>query len=491
MKRPVRPWNGIKSHWPFAALLAAGLGGCVSVSPDAGMDGVAALTRERIAVETVKQTSEESEAQARARVAHLLKQPLNGGRAVQIALLNNRHLQAAYNELGISEAQFVQAALPPNPTISVARLAASLEREIERQILVNLFGLITQPSRQKISEAKIRQAQMRAASETLKIAAQARSAYYRAVASRQMVGFLQQANVNARTVSQLFKQLGETGAVNKIDQAREHVFYAELAAQLGKARMDQTVDHERLIRALGLWGKQTNMRLPSTLPALPKAARNRPDVEREAVLRNIAIHMAKAELDATILSLGLTNATRFISVLELKGISAYESARHRDPVSGAVEKEKASWRGVELEIQIPIFDFGQSRKREAEETYARAFNLLAAQAVDVRSYARENYARYRGAYDLARHYQRHILPLRKIISDESLLRYNTMIVDILPVLAEARQRVAANMQAINARCDFWLAEADLRAAIVGGGAGGAGEAASGPVMVSAGASGGH
>lgn len=474
-----------------AAAMAAILTGCVSVSPDAGMSHVAALTQERIGAAPFKQASPGDEALAIERVAKLLRQPMTAGRAVQIALLNNRHLQAAYNELGISEAQFVQAALPPSPTISVARLAASLEREIERQILVNLFGLITQPSRQKISEAKIRQAQMRAANETLKIAAQARRAYYQAVASRQMTGFLQQANVNARTVSQLFKQLGESGAVNKLDQAREHVFYAELAAQLGKARMDQTADHERLIRALGLWGKQTSMRLPSALPALPKAARNRPDVEREALLRNISIHMAKAELDATILSLGLTNATRFISVLELKGISAYESARHVNSVTGAVEKEKTSWRGVELELQIPIFDFGQTRQREAEETYARAFNLLAAQAVDVRSYARENHARYRGAYDLARHYQRHILPLRKIISDESLLRYNAMIVDIMPVLAEARQRVASNMQAINARRDFWLAEADLQGAIIGGGAGGAGEAAGGPVMVSAGASGGH
>lgn len=474
-----------------AAALAALLAGCASVSPDAGMNHVAALTQERIGITPLKQNSAEMEALAAEHVAKLLRQPLTAARAVQIALLNNRHLQAAYNDLGISEAQFVQAALPPSPTISVARLAASLEREIERQILVNLFGLITQPSRQKISEAKIRQAQLRAAQETLKIAAQARSAYYRAVASRQMTGFLQQANVNARTVSQLFKKLGETGAVNKLDQAREHVFYAELAAQLGAARMEQSAAQERLIRALGLWGKQTGLRLPAALPPLPKAARNRPDAEREAVLRNIAIHMAKAELDATILSLGLTNATRFISVLELKGVSAYESARHRDPVSGAVGKEKASWRGVELELQIPLFDFGETRKREAEETYARAFNQLAAQAVDVRSYAREYYARYRGAYDLARHYQRHILPLRKIISDESLLRYNAMIVDILPVLAEARQRVASNMQAINAQRDFWLAEADLQAAIVGGGAGGAGEAAGGPVMVSSGAAAGH
>jgi outer membrane protein TolC len=468
-------------------VLALALGGCMSISPDGGMVQVAALTHERIGVAPIKLADAASEAETGERVKALLRKPLTSARAVQIALLHNRHLQAAYNELGIAEAQYVQAALPPSPTVSVARISASLEREIERQVLVNLLGLLTQPSRQKIAEARIRQAQMRAASETLKIAAQARSAYYRAVASRQMTGFLQQANTNARTVSQLFKKLGETGAVNKLDQAREHVFYAELAGQLAKARMDHAADLERLNRTLGLWGGDTRNRIPALLPALPAKPRMRPDVEREAIARNIAIAMAKAELDATILSLGLTNATRFVNVLELRGMASYESARTRDPVTGLAGKEVERRRGLEIELQIPIFDFGATRKREAEQTYARAFNLLAAQAVDVRSLAREAYTRYRGAHDLARHYRRAILPLRKVISDESLLRYNAMIVDIFPVLAEARQRVASNLQAINALRDFWLADADLRAAIVGGGMSAVGEGPAGSVMAAAGA----
>lgn len=458
------------------------LGGCMSASPDGGMEQVAALTRARIGIAPIKITDPTNEADTRERLKMLLRQPLTSARTVQIALLHNRHLQAAFNDLGIAEAQFVQAALPPSPTVSLARIATSLEREIERQVLVNLLGLITQPARQKIAEARIRQAQMRAANETLKVAVQARSAYYRAVASRQLVGYLQQANTNARIVSQLFRKLGESGAVNKLDQAREHVFYAELAAQLAKARMDHAADLERLTRTLGLWSGEARLKLPATLPPLPRNARMRKDVEREAIRDNIAIAIAKAELDATVQSLGLSKATRFVNVLELSGIATYESARSRDPVTGIAAKEVERRRGIELELQIPIFDFGATRQREAEQTYARAFNLLAAQAIDVRSLAREAYVRYRGAYDLARHYRRAIAPLRKIISDESLLRYNAMIVDIFPVLSEARQSVGSNMQAISALRDFWLAEVGLRAALVGGGTSADGGAATGPVM---------
>ncbi len=56
-----------------------------------------------------------------------------------------------------------------------------------------------------------------------------------------------------------------------------------------------------------------------------------------------------------------------------------------------------------------------------------------------------------------------MLPLRKIISDEMLLRYNAMQVDVFSLLAEARQRIASNTAAIAAERDFWLAEADLGA----------------------------
>jgi outer membrane protein TolC len=99
----------------------------------------------------------------------------------------------------------------------------------------------------------------------------------------------------------------------------------------------------------------------------------------------------------------------------------------------------------------------------------QAVNRLVARAVDVRSEAREAYQAYRAAYDIAQHYRRDVLPLRKIISDEMLLRYNAMQVDVFSLLAEARQRIASNTAAIAAERDFWLASADLGAAIDGGG----------------------
>jgi outer membrane protein TolC len=125
--------------------------------------------------------------------------------------------------------------------------------------------------------------------------------------------------------------------------------------------------------------------------------------------------------------------------------------------------------GFDVQLQIPLFDFGEVRVREAEANYMQEVNRLLELAVNVRSQARDAYRTYRSVYDIASHYQREVLPLRKIISDETLLRYNSMLIDVFAVLAEARQRIAATITAIEAKRDLWLATVDLKAAVAGGG----------------------
>jgi outer membrane protein TolC len=117
----------------------------------------------------------------------------------------------------------------------------------------------------------------------------------------------------------------------------------------------------------------------------------------------------------------------------------------------------------------------------------QAVNHLTERAVNVRSEARDAYRVYRSTYDVARHYQSEILPLRQIISEETLLRYNAMQIDVFALLAEARQRIAANTAAIDARRDFWLATVNLAAAVVGGGASAAVTEASGTMAAAPGA----
>jgi outer membrane protein TolC len=261
----------------------------------------------------------------------------------------------------------------------------------------------------------------------------------------------------------LARRLGESGALNKLDQAREQVFFADITTQVALARRREASDRERLIRALGLWGSDLDFRLARKLPELPTRPKALPTIETEAVRRRVDVQIAKIDVEVLARFYGLTQATRFVNLLEVAGVS--KKTRTAD---GDNRRE----RGVEVEFQIPLFDFGAVRVREAERTYMQAVNRLMQKAIDARSEAREAYRAYRASYDIASHYQREVLPLREIISEETLLRYNAMQLDVFALLAEARQRIVAATAAIEARRDFWLANAALSAAVVGGGPGG-------------------
>lgn len=455
---------------------------CQTFSPDGGMGFVADIAGQTLNKDVAVVVTPEQAAAARGRVLSLLRRPLTADAAVQIALLNNRGLQAAYNELALAEAAMVQASLPPNPTFSIERLSGPAEIEIEKRIVANILALATLPIRADIAADRFHQAQLRAAEETLRVAAETRRAYYRAVASRELSGFLTQAQTAAQTASQLAKRLGETGGINKLDQAREHVFYAEITGQLASVRQRASTERERLIRMMGLWGSDLEFRLPGTLPSLPRRALALPTIETEAVRRRIDLQVSRLELQALAKSYSLTEATRFINLLEVSGIK--KSVKDRE--TGQTTRD----RGFEVEFQIPIFDFGEVRVRQAEHTYMQAVNRLIERAVNVRSEARDAYRVYRSTYDIAAHYSREVVPLRQIISEEMLLRYNAMQIDVFALLVEARQRINANVAAVDAKRDFWLASVDLSTAVVGGGApAGGGEART--AVAAGGGEGGH
>jgi outer membrane protein TolC len=445
---------------PFApAVAAVVLTGCASFSPDAGMGVVSAVALTELNKDARKIDHEEAAAAARARVQRLLATVLSADAAVQIALLNNKGLQAAYNELGIAEAAMVEASLPPNPAFSISRLSTSVELDIERRIVGDILALATLPARAGIAADRFHQAQLRAAEETLHVAAEARRNYYRAVASRQLVTFLSQASSAAETAAKLARQLGETGAMNKLDQAREQSFYVDVTTQLATVRQHVASEREALIRSLGLWGNEIEFKLPEMLPALPKRPWSLPAVEVDAVRKRVDLQIARVEVDTLAKSYGLANATRFINLLDVAGVS-----RTQRESTGA----HGTGGGVEVELQVPIFDLGEVRLRQAGESYMQAVNRLTEKAVNVRSEARDAYRVYRSTYDIAIRYRDQVLPLRHTITDETRLRYGAMQIDVFSLLTEARERVTVNIAAVEAQRDFWLARTNLGAAVAGG-----------------------
>ncbi len=265
---------------------------------------------------------------------------------------------------------------------------------------------------------------------------------------------MQQVVESAEAGRELASRMRAIGNWSRIDDNREQLFYAEAAAQRARAEQAAITAREQLIRSLGLWGSDLGFTLPARLPDLPAAPREIVDAERVAVEERLDIRAARRNLDAEAEILGLTRITRWVNVLHIEGIREREA-------DGSVK------RGFEIGINIPLFDWGDARAAKAEALYLQAALQLRETAVNARSEVREAWHAYRIAYDLARHYRDEIVPLRKRISDEQLLRYNGMLIGVFELIADSRDQVASINAYLQALRDSWLAEADLQQALLG------------------------
>jgi outer membrane protein TolC len=246
--------------------------------------------------------------------------------------------------------------------------------------------------------------------------------------------------------------MAKAGNMSQLDLAREQVFHAEAGATLARAGRQAVAAREKLTRLLGLWGKDAQYSLPEHLPELPGAPAQLEDVERIALSRRLDVQAARLDAETTAANLGLTRTTRFVNVLDLGYVNQ-------------TTPNAPTARGYELTLELPLFDWGSARVARAEGVYMQAVHRVAQAAVTARSEARESYLGYRTAYDVAAHYRDTIIPLRKRISQEVLLRYNGMLVSTQDLLADSREQAGSVSSYIDALKEFWTAQASLEATL--------------------------
>lgn len=440
---------------PLALLCALSLlAGCASFSEDGGFDAVQQGAERQLDKQVLWARDDAGRSQIAARVGELLAAPLDLDAAVQLALLNNRGLQAAFDELGIGEAERVQAGRLPNPGFSYGRLEKGREVEYERGLHLNLARLIALPMTSRLEGRRFEQLQRRTSLAVVELASETRKAWYQAVAAEEGLVYARQVLEAAEAGAELARRLAAVGNFSKLQQAEQQGFYAEAGIAVLRAEQARVASRERLTRLLGLWGEQIAYRLPERLPPLPDAADELPEVERLAMSQRQDIQAMRLDVERLAQNLGLTRTTRFVNVLELGVVNNRSN-------------EEPTQRGYEISVELPLFDWSGAKVARAEAQYRQALNRAAETAINARSQVREAYQAYRNAFELARHYRVEVLPLRQRMAEENLLRYNGMFISTFELLADARRQVQAVDGYLQAQRDFWLARADLDMALLG------------------------
>jgi len=452
--------GGVHRKRPLLALLAAlTLGGCASTAIDDNVRSVQALSQERLGAPLRWLTTDEARRQAQAEVDATLGQPLGADDAVRLALAHSPAVQAMLFKGAATSANATQSARLPNPVFTFERLlrneAGLRELEINRMIGMSVFDLLLWPARMRLAGAQQQQTRLRLASEVVQAATDARQNWVHAVAAQQSVQYFERVKLAADASAELARRMQAVGNFSKLQRAREQAFSAHAVAELARARMHAQRSREALVRSLGLNDAQAQaLKLPDRLPDLPAAPKDESTLTQAALDQRLDIRLARAHLEFSAREQGLTRVGSVVNGLELAAVRNSETGR-------------SAQRGFELQLPLPIFDAGDASRAGAGASTMAALNRTAQVAVDAASQVRETYAGYRTAYDLARHYRDEIVPLRKTIAEENVLRYNGMLIGVFELLADAREQIASVVQAIEAQRDFWLADAALQAALIG------------------------
>ena len=445
-------------------LSATLLAGCASVSPDGLRSEVQALAQGRTAgVDAPELPAADAAAQAEAQAAiqRWLAEPLTADTAVRIALLNHPGLQARLAQLGVQDADRVRALTLPNPRLGIGRLVNGHEREIERSLSFGLIDLVTLPWRARWQAQTLQQATLSAAEEVARRSTEARRAWITAVAAQQVLAAHERMHEAAEAGAELARRMARVGHWSRLQEAREQAALAGSGARLAQARLAAATAHEELARALGLWGASAQFTLADRLPELPAQPLAADGIEARALRERLDVQAARLALERTADQQSTSGIASVFGDIGLRyqrnTTTSRDAAAHSDVQ-----------RGWELEMPLPLFDWGGAASARARALTQQSAAELQHRALGARSEVRTRWLAYRTAWELARQQADAVVPLQRAIQEETLLRYNGMLASVWDLLAEARASTAAVAQATQAQRDFWLADADLQFAIAAG-----------------------
>lgn len=443
----------------MALVAALSLSGCASYNLEQGIDRANREANRFTQSELNLAKNKEERDKRLTATNQLLAKPVGQKEAVQLLLANSPAFQALLAQNWAEAASAAQSGRISNPTFAFESVVTGSETELNRFFSFGLLDLITLPQRSAMANYRVEQAQIRMTAEVVDQVTRVRQAWVRAVAAEQTYKYAGQVLASAEASAELARRMESVGNFNKLTRARHQAFYADAATQLATAKQTSVSRKEELVRLLGLDEVQAKqLVLPERLPNLPKQPMAPEDVSKQVSQERLDVQQAKAALNAAAKAQGLNMVTSFTDI---------ELSVRRGSVSDSSTSSFSTRRGYEVGVKLPIFDWGNLQRDAMNAQTLAAANLLEATIRSAGSSLRENYAAYRTTYDISKHYKDEVIPLRKVISEENVLRYNGMIIGVFELLADSRDQIGAVVSAIAAEQQFWLADAALQATLIG------------------------
>lgn len=441
-----------------ASLLGSG---CASTKPKKARTEVSELVAERAGIEDgiSAEQDEESATQVRARIDELLAEPLDVDDALVVAILNNRGYQAALENLGIAQADLVQAGLLENPTVGGHLVNSTQGNGLGGGVSVSasLLSVLLIPAKRRVAKAKLQHAIVTAGDTTLHLVRDVRVAYATAQAA-QADRDLHRRIVQAAEVSdELAERQLAAGNIGELQRA-------QIASQLDEARLAlldaevaQVGAREDLTRLLGLWGEDIGYELTDAAPQLPEAEPELGQLEQRGVAERLDLSAARFQVESIEYALKLRRRG-FVPSIDV-GMEAYNE------VGDHIGHEWVI--GPSLSIELPIFDPGNADFARIRAMLRQSQHELQGASIDARSEIRVARAELTAARQRVDYYRDTVLPRHETITQESLEQYNGMLIGAYELFEIRAEQFHAQAEYAHALRDYWSARAELELAVGG------------------------
>ena len=431
------------------------LTGCVQVPRDGDFSAVKDLTADRIPQTIHWYQGGPEDEKIKSLLASLLQEPLTEQSVVQIALLNNKDLQAEYEKLGVAQADLVQAGLLSNPVLfSSIRFPEGGKggNNIEFGVTKEFLDLLLRSSRVEIADTEFERVKLNVTNRVLELVKQVQSAFYRVQGARKLLQINEVAKETATATYELAQRYDEAGNISELRLAQERSAAAEIAVELLRTSLELQSARNDLNTLLGLDSPARDWSLATDLPELPSVDPLFADMEEMAIANRLDVAASQREINQIAYALEMTRDYRWIGGASV-GVST-----EREPDGARVT-------GPNFSIEIPIFDQRQAEIARLESLLAQSKSRMEALKNSIGNDVNSAINRVNAARKLSEYYRDELIPAREQVVRFTQQHQNYMLVDIFELLYVRQQQTQAYRGYIESLTDYWLARVDLDHAV--------------------------
>ncbi len=386
----------------------------------------------------------------------LLASELTAEAAIQIAFLNNPRIQSIFEELGIAQADLIEAGLLSNPLFELEVRYPhdkKLKTNIEYLVTATFLDLFMIPLRKRLAETELKQAQLRVTHEILEIAFEVRQTYYTLLAKEQTIGYTRSLAELTDIQTEISSRQYQVANVNMLEMQQSQAKLLEAKLALSKEESEIIHLKEKLHRLLGL-ESEICLFLPKEMPQeLDRLSLDQCQLESIALSERLDLQEAYFEV---------LRLRRMLGLKEWWSYTALEAG-----IAGERDPDGLNLLGYGVSGQIPIFNFGQAARLRLAAQLRQAEDRLISLKTNILSEVREAYQLMKVRSEMLIDYQTRLLPLQNTIMHSSEKLYHVMGLSVEQLIQNKQQELETSRHYFELLKDYWIAKVELDRALGG------------------------